>query len=72
MVYQLKKSTNKSFLNSSGEAEGKTDHNVYLRVSTWKKLDAIAESENKSRNQVIRDILRIELEGRKVNQDGMQ
>jgi metal-responsive CopG/Arc/MetJ family transcriptional regulator len=55
-----------------GETEEKEDHNVYLRVSTWKQLDAIAESENKSRNQVIRDILRIELEKSEVKQDGMQ
>lgn len=64
LTYTLRKNTNKSFLNSSGESEEKEDHNVYLKKKHWNFLDSLAEDRNVSRNQVLRDILSRVLEER--------
>lgn len=55
-MYKLRRNTTEPLFEGSGRTE-KEDHNVYLFVSQWDALDQLAEVENKSRNQVLREIL---------------
>lgn len=57
MVYTLKKNTTESLFEDSGRTE-KSDYNVYLYDSQWEALDHLADKTGKSRNQVLREILK--------------
>lgn len=54
-MYTLQKGNKNAFGSSREE---KRNNSVYLRVSTWERIDEIAEDQDMSRNEVIRDILR--------------
>lgn len=56
-MYSLKKNTTEGLFDNSGRNEEKEDHNVNLKEYQWTKLDEIAEANDISRNQLLRDII---------------